>query len=261
MTVDKKMIDFGYEQVPVAQKQQRVRRVFDSVAANYDIMNDAMSAGMHRLWKRRFIRAVPVHDHINVLDLASGTGDIAFLLQDRIQKHHYNGHITLSDINEAMLEEGRARAVNRNRSFLPSQTPQCTLSWQLANAESLPFGDHSMDVVTMAFGIRNVTHRSTALREIVRVLKPGGQFFCLEFSQLPNKTMQLLYDRYSFTVIPKLGQLLAGDRHSYQYLVESIRQFPTAEKFESEMMDAGFKHTSFQRLNHGIVAIHTGWAF
>ncbi|MBB4211064.1 2-octaprenyl-6-methoxy-1,4-benzoquinone methylase /demethylmenaquinone methyltransferase [Rhodothalassium salexigens DSM 2132] len=237
-------IDFGFRTVARTEKQGLVRNVFDSVAGRYDLMNDLMSAGTHRLWKDSLIHTLRPHAHETFLDVAGGTGDIAF----RIANAAPGAQITVSDINEAMLAEGRRRADKRGLD----------LDWVTANAETLPFPDASFNAYTIAFGIRNVTDRMAALREARRVLKPGGRFLCLEFSQLAIKPLDRLYERYSFAVIPRIGQMIAGDRESYQYLVESIRQFPGPDQFAGMMRDAGFAHARYRRMTGGVVALHSG---
>lgn len=236
---------FGYEPVAANEKTARVREVFSRVADKYDIMNDFMSGGIHRLWKRRFVNRIRPLAHHRILDVAGGTGDISFLLYKRAQPD-----ITVSDINPAMLEVGQARAADRGLIG--------KLQWREANAETLPFEDHSFDVYTIAFGLRNVTHIDKALREAYRVLQPGGRFFCLEFSRPAYEPLRKLYDAYSFKIIPQLGDLVANDRESYQYLVESIRQFPHQQGLKLKMEDAGFKHTRYENLSGGIAAIHSG---
>jgi ubiquinone/menaquinone biosynthesis methyltransferase len=237
---------FGFETVSAEEKTARVRDVFSNVAQKYDIMNDFMSAGVHRLWKRTFIRSIaPKKNHI-ILDVAGGTGDISFLM------HQYavEADITISDINPEMLNVGRSRAIDRG---LLGQ-----FKWVEANAEKLPFEDNQFDIYTIAFGLRNVTHIDKALAEAYRVLAPGGRFFCLEFSKPAYAPLRALYDTYSFKIIPALGALIAKDRDSYQYLVESIRQFPHQQALIRHLDKVGFKRTSYKNLSGGIAAIHTG---
>ena len=238
-------VDFGYRTVPRETKQTLVGNVFRSVAGRYDLMNDLMSAGTHRLWKASMVQSLRPVNGRHYLDVAGGTGDIAF----RIAAAAPGANITVADISDAMLEEGRRRADRRGLH----------LDWLTANAESLPFADAGFHGYTIAFGIRNVTDRQQALAEAYRVLKPGGRFLCLEFSHLAIAPLRRLYERYSFAVIPQIGAWVAGDRDSYQYLVESIRQFPRAEAFSAMMREAGFERVGFRRMTGGVVALHSGW--
>lgn len=236
---------FGFESVDWDEKTRRVRGVFDSVASRYDLMNDVMSAGMHRLWKSQMVRSLHLRPDMQVLDLAGGTGDIAF----RILKKE-SVDITVCDINASMLTEGRNRAIDLAIHGA---------HWLCGNAECLPLPDASFDVCTIAFGIRNVTDILAALRDIHRILKPGGQFVCLEFSQVVNPVLRPVYDWYSFNCIPTFGGLITKDKESYRYLVESIRQFPKQEAFAQMIRDAGFGQVSYHNMNSGIVAMHKGW--
>ena len=238
---------FGDTHVTPAEKTGRVLGVFDSVASRYDLMNDAMSAGVHRLWKNRLLRMIRPRKGQHILDLAGGTGDIAFRFHDQTQGQ---SPITVCDINASMLSVGRDRAIESGRLQ--------NIEWVVGNAESLPFPDASFDIVTIAFGLRNVTHIDTALKDIARVLKPGGRFFCLEFSHIDNKPLAEAYRLYSDHVIPRLGQMLAGDADSYRYLVESIRRFPARKALEERMLQAGFDHASSTVMSAGIVAVHEG---
>jgi len=239
---------FGNRQVPIEQKQKLVGEVFSSVAGKYDLMNDLMSLGIHRMWKRYFVATAQVKKGDRVLDLAGGTGDIAALLRDRVGAE---GEIVLGDINAGMLNVGRDRMTDRGnvRGF---EYVQC-------NAEKLPFPDGSFDLVTIAFGLRNVTDKDAALREMLRVLKVGGQARVLEFSQVKAEWFKPLYDFHSFKVLPQLGKLFANDAGSYQYLAESIRQHPPQDTLQAMMQAAGFDRCSYKNLNAGIVAIHTGY--
>lgn len=238
--------DFGYRTVNPGEKTSMVRDVFNSVASKYDIMNDAMSMGMHRLWKRDFVGRVDIRPQMQCLDVAGGTGDIAFRLKDRGAQQ-----VTVCDINHAMLCEGRKRADDSNHLH--------GVEFACGNAESLPFGDSQFHLYTIAFGIRNVTYIDKALAEAYRVLKPGGRFMCLEFSKVKPELLAKAYDAYSFNVIPKLGSMIAGDKESYQYLVESIRMFPTQEAFAEKISAAGFTQARFSNLTGGVVAIHSGY--
>jgi demethylmenaquinone methyltransferase/2-methoxy-6-polyprenyl-1,4-benzoquinol methylase len=237
-------VSFGYEDIAPPEKTRRVGEVFSSVASSYDLMNDAMSAGMHRLWKDRFVRRVKSREGEHILDMAGGTGDIAF----RMQAH--GALITVADINPAMLAVGMERAQKREIGGL---------SWSEQNAEALSFDDKCFDAYTIAFGIRNVTHIGKALAEAHRVLKRGGRFFCLEFSTTLWPGFAEVYDVYSHKLVPKLGKLLAKDEESYRYLIESIRRFPDMPAFEAMIRDAGFVRTHVEPMLGGLVAIHSGW--
>jgi demethylmenaquinone methyltransferase/2-methoxy-6-polyprenyl-1,4-benzoquinol methylase len=239
-------VDFGFSTVPRAEKSARVRDVFDSVARRYDIMNDLMSLGVHRLWKREFVTALGPRPHLRLLDLAGGTGDISFQWCKR-----GGGPVLLSDINGSMLSVGRARA--ENRGLVEG------ISWLVTDAEALPLHDGVVDRVSMAFGLRNCTNKERVLAEALRVLKPGGRFFCLEFSKLQIAVAAPLYENWSFKALPEIGALVAKDRESYQYLAESIRMFPDQETLAGMMRGAGFARVSFRNLSGGIAAIHAGW--
>jgi demethylmenaquinone methyltransferase/2-methoxy-6-polyprenyl-1,4-benzoquinol methylase len=241
---------FGFSEVGLHEKQGLVDDVFHKVARRYDLMNDLMSGGLHRLWKDTFAAKVRPgnRDGFRHLDVAGGTGDIAF----RIAKAAgADAEIVVLDINGDMLDVGRDRAEERGLSG--------KLEFVQANAESLPFLDESFDAYTIAFGIRNVPRIDAALAEAHRVLRKGGRFLCLEFSQVAVPGLDRLYDAYSFNVIPTIGKLVAGDAEPYRYLVESIRRFPRADEFERMMRRAGFRRTGFERLTGGVVAIHSGW--
>lgn len=237
-------VSFGYEEVAPDEKTRRVGGVFSSVASRYDIMNDAMSGGMHRLWKDRFVRRVKPRADEQILDMAGGTGDIAF----RLAKS--GAAVTVADINPQMLEVGMERAQKRGIDGLV---------WTEANAEALAFPDRFFDAYTIAFGIRNVTDIPRALREAHRVLRRGGRFFCLEFSTTLWPGFAEIYDAYSHKMVPKLGQLLAQDADSYRYLIESIRRFPDMARFEAMIGEAGFVQTRVEPMLGGLVAIHSGW--
>ena len=237
-------VNFGDELVSREEKTRRVGGVFTSVARNYDLMNDLMSGGMHRLWKNRFVAKVKPRPGERILDMAGGTGDIAFRLADR------GAHVTVSDINPDMLKVGMERAEKRDL---------VGLVWQVENAEALSFADASFDAYTIAFGIRNVTNIPAALREAHRVLKRGGRFYCLEFSTSEWPGFGEAYDRYSEHLIPRIGKAVARDEDSYRYLVESIRRFPKMDAFKAMIGEAGFASTSFEPILGGLVAIHGGW--
>lgn len=242
-----KTTHFGYQEVPVEEKAGRVREVFDSVAGNYDLMNDLMSLGVHRIWKRDFAATSGVNLGDSVLDLAGGTGDIAALLSKRVG---VKGRIVLSDINESMLNVGRQR--------LEDQGIVNNIRYAIANAEKLPFENGEFDAVTIAFGLRNVTDKNAALREMYRVLKPGGKAMILEFSKVQPEPLKAVYDAWSFGALPILGKLIANDEDSYRYLAESIRQHPPQEELAQMMEDSGFDQVHFRNLTGGIVAIHSG---
>lgn len=244
---DDKTTHFGFEDVPEGEKAGRVRVVFSSVAGKYDVMNDVMSAGIHRVWKDAMMDWLAPRAGQKLLDVAGGTGDIAF----RFLKRAGEGHATVLDLTEAMLVEGRQRA--------EALQMHDQLDWVTGDAMALPFADNTFDVYTISFGIRNVTRPQEALNEAFRVLKPGGRLMVLEFSQLPNPAMQKAYDLYSFNVIPRMGQMIAGDRDSYQYLVESIRRFPDQETFLQMVRSAGFEQTKYRNLSMGVACLHSGW--
>ena len=237
-------VSFGYEEINPNEKEQRVGAVFSSVARKYDVMNDAMSAGMHRLWKDKFVRRVKPQADEQILDMAGGTGDIAFRMVPS------GAEITVSDINQDMLDVGIERAMERGIDGLV---------WSRQNAEELTFPDRFFDAYTIAFGIRNVTHIDQALAEAFRVLKYGGRFFCLEFSTTQWPGFKEIYDGYSHKLVPQIGRMIAGDADSYRYLVESIRRFPPMPEFEGMIRRAGFKHTKVEPIMGGLVAIHSGW--
>lgn len=239
---------FGFETVPEAEKAGRVHGVFTSVATRYDLMNDAMSLGVHRLWKDAMLDWLAPRPGMALLDVAGGTGDIAFRFLRRLRG---GGHATVLDMTEDMLAAGRQRA--EATSFAPA------LDWVVGDAMALPFPDRSFDAYTISFGIRNVTRIEDALAEAFRILRPGGRLLVLEFSRVPEPSLRWLYDRYSFNVIPALGQTLAGDRASYQYLVESIRRFPDQDTFAAMIAAAGFGQVKYRNLSMGIAALHSAW--
>jgi demethylmenaquinone methyltransferase/2-methoxy-6-polyprenyl-1,4-benzoquinol methylase len=237
-------VSFGYSEVTPAEKTAKVGEVFARVARRYDIMNDAMSGGMHRLWKDRFVARAKPRPGERILDVAGGTGDIAFRMKAK------GADVTVSDINPAMLEVGEQRAIKKGLT---------DLAWSVQNAETLSFGDATFDAYTIAFGIRNVTHIDRALAEAHRVLKRGGRFFCLEFSTTLWPGFAEIYDAYSHKIVPKLGKVIAQDEDSYRYLIESIRRFPDMETFRGMIADAGFVQAKAEPTLGGLVAIHSGW--
>ena len=238
---------FGFETVPEAKKAGKVQTIFNSVASKYDIMNDVMSVGIHRIWKEAMMDWLAPRPGQKLIDVAGGTGDVSF----KFLKRSGSGHATVLDITENMLIEGRKRA---DAAKIPD-----SLDWVVGDAMFLPFADNTFDVYTISFGIRNVTRPQEALNEAFRVLRPGGRLMVLEFSQIPVPLVQKAYDLYSFNVIPTMGKLIANDRSSYQYLVESIRKFPDQETFLSMLQNAGFKNNNYRNLSLGIAALHSGW--
>ncbi|HYM36480.1 MAG TPA: bifunctional demethylmenaquinone methyltransferase/2-methoxy-6-polyprenyl-1,4-benzoquinol methylase UbiE [Steroidobacteraceae bacterium] len=242
--------DFGFTEIPLAEKAQRVRAVFESVAGKYDLMNDLMSMGVHRLWKQFTLSQTGLREGQRALDVAGGTGDLAAGMAKQVGDE---GLVILTDINAAMLDRGRDRMMDlglvRN------------LRCSLANAECLPFADNSFDCVTIGFGLRNVTHKDAALRSMFRVLRPGGQLLVLEFSKPIAPGLKPIYDLYSFNMLPWLGKVIAKDEASYRYLAESIRRFPDQETLRAMMSDAGFADCRYHNLSGGIVALHRGYKF
>ena len=244
---DGKTTHFGFEDIPEDEKAGRVHGVFSSVASRYDLMNDVMSAGIHRVWKDAMMDWLAPRAGQRLLDVAGGTGDIAF----RFLRRAPGAEAVVLDMTEDMLVEGQRRA--EAESFAAS------LDWIVGDAMALPFEANSFDTYTISFGIRNVTRIEDALAEAFRVLRPGGRLMVLEFSQLPNSGLQGLYDLYSFNVIPRMGQVITGDRDSYQYLVESIRKFPDQEAFATMIGAAGFERVAYRNLSFGIAALHSAW--
>ena len=242
-----KTTHFGAREVPEGDKAGLVHGVFTNVASRYDVMNDVMSVGIHRLWKDAMMDWLAPRDGQRLLDVAGGTGDISFRFLTRAPK----AEAVVLDMTESMLVEGRKRA--------EADAMAEKLSWVTGDAMALPFDDNSFDVYTISFGIRNVTRIPDALAEAFRVLRPGGRLMILEFSQLPNDGLQKLYDLYSYNVIPRMGQMIANDRDSYQYLVESIRRFPDQQTFADMIGDAGFEQVKYRNLSMGIAALHSGW--
>lgn len=250
MSTHNDQIDFGYSSVPKGEKAKHVRGVFDSVAGKYDVMNDVMSMGIHRLWKRFAIDLCGVRRGEEVLDVAGGTGDLGLAFSKKVGS---TGRVVISDINAAMLETGRDRLIDKG--------VVSNVEYVQANAECLPFPDNSFDCITIAFGLRNVTDKSAALASMRRILKPGGRVVVLEFSQVAIKPLRPAYDFYSFNVLPKMGKLIANDADSYQYLAESIRMHPNQETLKGMMEDVGLERAQYFNLSGGIAAIHRGYKF
>ncbi len=242
----KQTTHFGYTQVPTQEKVERVAQVFDSVADRYDLMNDLMSCGIHRLWKRFTIELAGVRRGQKILDLAGGTGDLAAKFAKLVGPQ---GQVVLADINNQMLQVGRKRLLNKG----------LLVDYAQVNAEELPFADNSFDIITMAFGLRNVTNKDAALSSMLRVLKPGGQALILEFSEFKIRPLKPFYDIYSFKVLPFLGKLIVKDSDSYRYLAESIRMHPNQETFLQSMQQAGFDQCDYHNLSGGVVAVHRGY--
>ena len=244
---------FGFQEVASEQKSSLVRGVFESVAGRYDLMNDLMSAGIHRVWKRAMIDWLQPHPGQLFIDVAGGTGDIAIRIHERLERQApaKGSRIIACDLTPAMLEIGRDRALDHG--ILQG------IAWINGDAERLPFADRTFDAYTIAFGLRNLTHLGDGLREALRVLKPGGRFLCLEFSHVAWPILDRLYDLYSFQILPMLGQMVTQDRAAYQYLVESIRKFPKQDEFSRQIASVGFDRVAFRNLTGGIAALHSAW--
>lgn len=247
MTMPEKTTHFGFETVPVDTKADRVAGIFDSVANKYDLMNDLMSAGIHRVWKQMTIEMSAVRKGHNVLDIAGGTGDLAAKFSARVGSE---GLVVLADINASMLCVGRDRLIDQG----------CVehIRFAQADAQDLPFPDNSFDIISIAFGLRNITDKERALRSMLRTLKPGGRLLILEFSTPPNPLVAKIYDAYSFSILPKLGNIFARDAASYRYLAESIRMHPDQQTLQEMLNDAGFVNTDYHNMTAGIVALHRG---
>jgi demethylmenaquinone methyltransferase/2-methoxy-6-polyprenyl-1,4-benzoquinol methylase len=248
MTQDDRTTHFGYQTVPEDQKARMVHGVFTNVASKYDVMNDLMSVGIHRVWKDAMMDWLAPRPGQKLLDVAGGTGDVAFRF---LKRAGAGASATVLDMTESMLVEGQKRAEAESLSD--------ALTWVVGDAMALPFPDNTFDTYTISFGIRNVTRIPDALREAYRVLRPGGRLMVLEFSQIPVPMLQKAYDLYSFNVIPVMGKIVANDRDSYQYLVESIRKFPDQDAFAAMIRDAGFDQVKYRNLSLGIAALHSGW--
>jgi len=244
---EQETIDFGYQQVPVSQKEDKVAEVFHSVAHKYDLMNDIMSMGIHRLWKRFTIELSGVRKGQRVLDIAGGTGDLTSIFSNLVGS---NGQVVLADINASMLAIGRDRLIDRGHAD--------NIDFVQANAEALPFPDNYFDCITIAFGLRNVTHKQNALESMLRVLKPGGRLLVLEFSKPQYNWLSKVYDEYSFRALPVIGKVVTNDAESYRYLAESIRMHPNQELLADMMSDAGFSQVKYHNMTGGIVALHRG---
>ncbi len=242
--------DFGFKRVNRDEKADLVKGIFSNVAKKYDLMNDLMSAGVHRIWKNRMIEEINFSQNAHFIDVAGGTGDIAFRIAKKALEKQLESQIEVVDINPEMLACGSDRAIDLNLYK--------NLTFTCADGENLPFEDNKFDYFTIAFGIRNFTNIDKGLKEAFRVLKSGGKFICLEFSKLDNYFLQKFYDAYSFNIIPKIGEIVLNDRESYQYLVESIRKFPNQNDFEKMLKQIGFCKTKYHNLSFGTAAIHTG---
>ncbi len=248
---DEMTTSYGFQEVGAGEKQPLVDDVFHRVARRYDVMNDVMSVGMHRVWKDAMVSSLAPPKCVGEwtsLDVAGGTGDIAFRIVEASNK---NAHTTVLDINSSMLEVGRERAAKKHL--------EANLDFVEANAEDLPFDDNSFNAYTIAFGIRNVPRIDKALREAYRVLKPGGRFLCLEFSDVTIPVLDKVYEQWSFNAIPRIGKMIAGDDEPYRYLVESVRKFPNQPSFAAMIADAGFERVSFRNFTGGVAALHSGW--
>jgi len=251
--------DFGFQDIPASEKTPRVRALFGDVASKYDLMNDLMSMGLHRIWKRVFVNRLPLHISnletnglpgfdCKIIDMAGGTADISLAILR--QYPHLNLEITVCDLTQEMLAHGKSKAIDQGKVR--------GLSWLCANAESVPLPDETFGLYTIAFGMRNITNKDVALREAFRILKPGGWFFCMEFSNVESSILKKAYDLYSFGLLPLMGKVIAKNPGAYKYLAESIRRFPNAEDFQQKIKEAGFKSTGFEKMQGGIVAIHWG---
>ena len=245
-----KYTDFGFSRVKSKDKSNLVKKIFENVSGRYDLMNDFMSLGIHRVWKKSMLDWLAPRRGQSLIDVAGGTGDIAF---NFIKRAKTGANATILDLTESMMIEGKKKTID-----LPEETQ---INWVCGDAMRMPFSDNTFDVYTISFGIRNVTNISKTLSEAYRVLKPGGRLMILEFSSVNNDLISWIYDKYSFNIIPKLGELVSNDRESYQYLVESIRKFPNQEKFSEMIINEGFRKVKYRDLTFGIAALHSAWKF
>ena len=245
-----KYTDFGFSRVKSKDKSNLVKKIFDNVSGRYDLMNDFMSLGIHRVWKKSMLDWLAPRRGQSLIDVAGGTGDIAF---NFIKRAKTGANATILDLTESMMIEGKKKTID-----LPEESQ---INWVCGDAMKMPFSDNTFDVYTISFGIRNVTNISKTLSEAYRVLKPGGRLMILEFSSVNNDLISWIYDKYSFNIIPKLGEFVSNDRESYQYLVESIRKFPNQEKFSEMIINEGFRKVKYRDLTFGIAALHSAWKF
>jgi len=249
MNKGNKEASFGFKKVTENVKTGLVDQVFSSVASKYDLMNDIMSLGIHRLWKDHMVAKVPVKDSANILDMAGGTGDVAFRIFRKYQNLNKDFSLTISDYSQAMLDEGKKRSIDEN-------IIGDNIRWSQQNGEKTSFKNAEFDIYTIAYGIRNFANLENGVKEAARILKKGGKFLCLEFNQVENDLLKKIYDFYSFNVIPKVGGLVTGDEESYQYFVESIRMFPSSEKFVEMLRDAGFSEAKYEKLTLGLTTLY-----
>lgn len=249
MSKSNKEADFGFKKVTADIKENLVSKVFSSVASKYDLMNDIMSLGIHRLWKNHLVRQIPVINNANIIDMAGGTGDVAFKIYHKYESLQTKLNLTIADFNEAMLQEGKNRAIDEN-------VIGENINWCHENGEKTSFKPNQFDFYTIAYGIRNFTNVTQAIKEAARILKKNGKFYCLEFNQVEDELLKKLYDFYSFHFIPKIGGLITGDKASYEYFVESIRTFPTSVKFTELLEDNGFSKAKFEKLTFGITTLY-----
>lgn len=241
--------DFGFQSVKESDKNKLVKNLFSDVSTKYDIMNDLMSASLHRIWKDCFVKKLPLREHDSILDLAGGTGDITFRIIK--QYKHYQPQLTVCDLTPNMMREGQKRAIDQGLLY--------PIDWICGQGEQLPYNNHSLNGVVCSFGFRNMANKQRTLQEIYRVLKPGGWFYCLEFSKPTSLMLKTLYKLYSFHIIPKIGKYIADDEAAYQYLVESIEKFPSQEQFKQMLITENFQNVRFENIMNGIVAIHSGY--
>jgi len=246
-----RLTDFGFQKISILEKTSRVQEIFRQVAPYYNLMNDLTSLGIHRLWKQELVQGIKLTPHMTLLDVAGGTGDIAYQFLKTLKKTNLPGSVIVCDLNKDMLQKGQETFIDHG--ILEG------VKWIEGNAEALLFESESVDVYAISFGLRNISFKDQALKEAHRVLKKGGQFLCLEFSEVKNPILKELYNFYSFSILPKIGKHIAKNQEAYQYLVESIRQFPNQETLVTMLQEAGFCYVSYRNLSRGIVAIHQGW--